>query len=135
MRASYVKHRVHAPPPPLPPLPSSQDLNDDELAKYKDIYAASARDLSETAVTAISGKSWEDVRSALRLRANDLGAAAKRLSDASPSAKAATKAYAQFKASANALDWAARQKNQAKAVMAREAASADLDNWAKVVGL
>lgn len=112
-----------------------QDLNDDEVAKYRNILKESQKDLSVTAAAAIDGKSWEDVRSALRLRANDLGAAAKRLSDASPSAKEATKAYNRFKASANKLDWAARQKNQAKAVAAREAAAADLDKWARVVGL
>ena len=116
-------------PPPV------QDLNDEEVGKYRAIYQASRQDLSETAVAAIAGKSWEDVRSALRLRANDLGAAAKRLSDASSSSKAANKAYDQFKASANRLDWAARQKDQAKATAAREAASADLDKWGQVVGL
>lgn len=111
-----------------------KDLNEGEVAKYRNIFKESQMDLGATASAAIAGKSWEDVRSAIRLRANDLGAAAKRLSDASPSSKAATKAYNQFKASANALDWAARQKNQAKAVAAREAAAADLDKWGKVVG-
>lgn len=109
-------------------------MNDDEVAKYRNIFQESQKDLRVTAAAAIDVKSWEDVRSALRLRANDLGAAAKRLSDASPVSNEATKAYNQFKKSANKLDWAARQKNVAQAVAAREAAAADLDKWGRVVG-
>lgn len=105
------------------------------MAKYRTILQESRKDLTETAVAAIADKSWDEVRGALRLRSNDLGIAARRVSDASPSSKAAHKAYDAFKESANRLDWAARQKDQAKAAAAREAAVANLDKWGQVVGL
>lgn len=86
----------------------------------------------------ILDKSWEEVRSRLRLEMNLLRRTAVNLNGkiTDPTSKAAAeKAYAQFKKDIDSLDYAARTKSQDKALKARGFAITSLASWSKAVGL
>ncbi|OSX79123.1 hypothetical protein BU14_0086s0010 [Porphyra umbilicalis] len=111
--------------------------NDDEKAYLEKIVTDSKSSLKSTDGP-ILDKSWEEVRSRLRLEMSLLRKTQvelnKKITD--PKSKAAAeKAYEQFKKDIDNLDYAARTKNQDKALKSRGFAITSLDAWVKAVGL
>lgn len=116
---------------------TSQPYNDDEKAYLEKIVTDSKSSLKSTDGP-ILDKSWEEVRSRLRLEMSLLRKTQvelnKKITD--PKSKAAAeKAYEQFKKDIDNLDYAARTKNQDKALKSRGFAITSLDAWVKAVGL
>lgn len=112
-------------------------FGEDELAVFKRIVSDSKNRL-EGASDSIKQKSWEDVRSRIRLEASDLRKTQITINDAidDPSQAAkATKAYKTFKNDIERLDAAAIQKNQDRAYKAYNASLKSLSTWQDTVGL
>lgn len=111
-------------------------FNDDEVAVFKRIVSDSKNRL-EGASDSIKLKSWEDVRSRIRLEASDLRktqiSVMGGIEDPSQAAKA-TKAYETFKNDIERLDAAAIQKNQDRAYKAYNASLKSLSAWQDSVG-
>lgn len=112
-------------------------FNDDEKEYLEKIVSDSKQSLMATDGP-ILDKSWEEVRSRLRLEMNLLRRTQVSLNEkiTDPKSKAAAeKAYSQFKKDIDSLDYAARTKNQDKALKSRGFAITSLGAWTKAVGL
>jgi hypothetical protein len=114
-------------------------FSDEEQNYFKGIVEGSAERLTG-AKTSIDGKSWEDIRSAIRLEMTLLRQTAVtinsnlRLSDPKK-ADTADKIFAQFKKNVNALDYACVLKDQDKALKSYKATIKDFAGWREVVGV
>lgn len=117
--------------------PVYKEFNDEEVASYKKNVEES-KERFVTTSEAIKVKSWDDVRSKVRLEMNQIRATAskinKNLSDAK-AAKDAEKAYNQFKVDIENLDYAAVTKNQDKAYKSYNSALKNLNSWASITGM
>lgn len=113
-----------------------KQFNDDEVAVFKRIVSESY-DRLEGALPSIKIKSWEDIRSRIRLEASDLRKTQltvnANIEDSKKSATAA-KAYQTFKQDIERLDAAAVEKNQDKAYKAYNASLKSLAAWKSIVG-
>ncbi|KAF6001902.1 hypothetical protein CCYA_CCYA12G3384 [Cyanidiococcus yangmingshanensis] len=95
----------------------------------------------EDAGEAISKKSWEDVRSALRLAVGTLRSVCSKvnsyaMAQATKQEKQnIEKAYREFLKRIEDMDFAARMKDQDRAERLRTASISALDNWMSVVGI
>ena len=112
-------------------------FNEEELSSYKKNVDASKERLV-TSVDAIKGKSWDDVRSMVRLEMgilrNTFINVNKSITD-KKAAKDAEKAYRQFKTDIENLDYAAITKNQDKAYKSYNSALKSLDSWSSITGI
>lgn len=116
---------------------TTQPYNDDEKEYLEKIVSDSTDSLKSTDGP-ILDKSWEEIRSRLRLEMNLLRKTQVELNQkiTDPKSKAdAEKAYEQFKKDIDNLDYAARTKNQDKALKSRGLAIISLAAWVKAVGL
>ena len=120
--------------------PIFEGLTADDLKKYREtVMSAKAR--IEATSDAISKKSWEDIRSALRLALGTLRDACLKINQVAiaqggPNEKKnIQKAYRNFLSKIEEMDYAAREKSVDKVERLRTAATAALDNWMTVVGL
>lgn len=114
-----------------------QPYSDEEKEYLEKIVSDSMASLMATDAP-ILDKSWEDVRSRLRLEMSLLRGTQVNLNSkiTDPKSKeAAEKAYTQFKKDIDNLDWAARTKSQDKALKSRGFAITSLAAWTKAVGL
>lgn len=113
-----------------------RSFNDDEVANYKRIINESKNRL-EGASDSIKAKSWEDIRSRIRLEAQDLRKAQltvnSNISDKKLQA-AAAKAYQLFKEDLERLDQACVQKNQDKAYKSYNSSLKSLEAWQLAAG-
>lgn len=113
-----------------------KEFQPDEVAVFKRIVAESKERL-EGAADSIKAKSWEDIRSRIRLEASDLRKTQltvnANIEDSKQSA-AATKAYKVFKKDLEDLDYAAVTKNQDKARKYYNAALKSLSAWEASAG-
>lgn len=113
-----------------------KSFNEDEITLYKRIVDDSKARL-EGAIDSIKSKSWEDVRSSIRLEASDLRKTQLTVNaniEDDKESKKATKAYLVFKNDLENLDQAAVQKNQDRAYKAYNAALKSLGAWQEVAG-
>lgn len=111
-------------------------FNDDEITLYKRIITDS-KDRLAGAIDSIKGKSWEDVRSRIRLEAYDLRKTQLTVNaniDDKKTSDAATKAYKAFKNDLENLDQAAVEKNPDKAFKFYNASLKSLSAWQDTVG-
>lgn len=113
-----------------------RSFNDDEITIYKRIINDS-KDRLEGAYDSIKAKSWEDIRSRIRLEASDLRKAQltvnSNISDKKLQA-AAAKAYQLFKEDLERLDQACVQKNQDKAYKSYNSSLKSLTAWQLAAG-
>ena len=108
----------------------------DELEVYTRIIQES-KDRLDGAEYAIRDKSWEDVRSRIRLEMSDLRKVQMNLNQNLQDTKErsnAEKMYQKFKQDIEALDYAASTKDQSRAYKAWNSASQNLKQWRKLVG-
>lgn len=113
-----------------------KSFNDDEVALYKRIVEES-NDRLEGALDSIKIKSWEDIRSRIRLEAYNLRKTQLKVNaniDDAKQSSAAEKAYKVFKTDLENLDQAAVAKNQDKAYKAYNASLKSLAAWKTTVG-
>lgn len=112
-----------------------KEFGDDEVAVFKRIVA-DAKDRLQGTTNSIKIKSWEDIRSQLRLQ-TDLRKTQLRINDGisdPKQAEKAAKAYQVFKNDIEKLDAACVQKNQDRAYKAQKASVASLAAWEDTVG-
>lgn len=111
-------------------------LGDDEVAVFKRIIAQSKERL-ELAAPSIKAKSWEDIRSRIRLEASDLRKTQltvnASIEDAAQNKKAEN-AYKTFKKDLESLDQACIQKNQDRAYKGYNASLKSLSAWEDITG-
>eukprot|EP00172_Hildenbrandia_rubra_P003658 Plantae.Rhodophyta-Hildenbrandia_rubra.ctg6110.p1 GENE.Plantae.Rhodophyta-Hildenbrandia_rubra.ctg6110~~Plantae.Rhodophyta-Hildenbrandia_rubra.ctg6110.p1 ORF type:complete len:213 (-),score=25.68 Plantae.Rhodophyta-Hildenbrandia_rubra.ctg6110:435-1073(-) len=110
--------------------------NADELQIYGRIINES-KDRLDGAAQAIKDKSWEDLRSRMRLEMSDLRKTQMTLMNNLSDKKERSDAeitYQQFKQAIEDLDYAASTKNQDKALKAYTAAQTHLASWRDTVG-
>lgn len=112
-------------------------FGDDEVEVFKKCVEVSKDRLAGT-VAIVKEKSWDDVRSQVRLEMYELRKTAERLNanvgDKGTKQKAAQE-YADFKNAIEKLDYAAITKNQDKAYKSLSKATASLNSWASTVGI
>lgn len=112
-----------------------KSFNDDEIAVFKRIFEES-KERIEGASESIKIKSWEDIRSRLRL-GYDLRKIQIQVNaniENEKQSAAATKAYKAFKQELENLDQACIQKNQDKAYKAYNASLKTLATWQSTAG-
>lgn len=111
-------------------------FGDSELAVFKNIIDQSEQRVAG-AGDSIKLKSWEDIRSSIRLEASGLRETIRKVNssiDDPKVAKAADKAYASLKQNMENLDQACIQKNQDKAFKSYNALLKDISSWKTVAG-
>lgn len=114
-----------------------KEFNADEQALYRRTIDESRQRL-ESAIDPIKGKSWDDVRSRIRLEMSELrGIVVKVNSNIEDKAVAtkADKAYNDFKLAIENLDYAAITKDQPKALKSYNNALKSFSVWSAVTGL
>lgn len=114
-----------------------EQFGDDEMEIFKRCVAVSKDRLAGT-VAIVKEKSWDDVRSQVRLEMYELRKTAERVNgnlEDKAAAKKALQEYAEFKKSIENLDYAAVTKNQDKAYKSLAKATASLNSWADTVGI
>lgn len=111
------------------------EYNDDEIMRFKRIVNES-KDRIIAASGSVKSKSWDDLKSCVRLEAYEVRRIQRQV-DASldgDKKKAATKASQAFKVSLEEFDQAVSQKSPAKTAKAYDATIKTLSAWQKVVG-
>lgn len=114
-----------------------EPYNDEEMAYFKKVVEGSADRLS-TAKDSIDARSWEDIRSIIRLEMSLLRktvvALNKNIRD-SKVKKSAEVLYDAFKKDVNDLDYACVTKNQERAMKSYKLSLKDLSSWRNLVGI
>lgn len=114
-----------------------KEFNDSELGTFKRIINES-KDRISGAQDSIKAKSWEDIRSRVRLEAGELRKVQTKLNDglsASDDQVRAKKAARAVKIDLEELDQACVQKNQEVAYKKYNAVLKDIDAWMETVGI
>lgn len=114
-----------------------KEMNSGEIELYKRLIGESKVRL-ESAIEPIKGRSWDDVRSRIRLEMSELRGVLVKLNDNisdKDSAEKANKAYADFKLAIENLDYAAITKDQGKAFKFYNAALKSLGAWTTAAGI
>lgn len=112
-------------------------FSEDEMKYFRNIVDSS-RDRLEAAKPSIDAKSWEDIRSSIRLEMYNIRKTAVELNANISDDKTrsnAEKLYAQFKQDVNDLDYACVTKNQDKALKSYKSTLKSLSSWREVVGI
>lgn len=111
-------------------------FSDDEMAYFKSIVDASQERFVQ-AKSSIDIKSWEDIRSLIRLETTLLRTTMVKVGESldKDGQKKATSIYEGFKKDLNDLDYACSIKNQEKAQKAYKATLKSFGSWRDEVGL
>lgn len=111
-------------------------FSEDEIAYFKSIVDASS-DRFAQAKASIDIKSWEDIRSLIRLETSLLRTTMVKVAESldKDGQKKATSIYEDFKLDLNDLDYACSTKNQEKANKAYKATLRSFASWREEVGL